>query len=769
MTNPETVYPPARIEDHRLLTDGGTYLADLPLPEAAHVAFHRSPLAHARIVAVDVEAARRMPGVIDVRTAADIDIAPLAPEPAMLNQRMAQPPLADGVVRFVGEPVACVVAESETQARRAAAAVAVRSEPLPAVVELDQSLAGKAVLHPEAGDNVAFRLTFARPAGRGDTFEDCEVVVRQKMRSQRLAPCPLEVRGGAARWEPDGRLTYWGSTQGPHLWRQALAKALGVAEDLIRVISPDVGGAFGAKGLPYPEDVLLAWLARELGRPLRYAETRTESMTGLGHGRAQDQLVEIGGDRTGRITAYRLNVLQDCGAYPRLGAFLPYATRTMLTGVYRIGRAKFSSASLVTNTVPIVAYRGAGQPEATAALERAVDLFAAEIGMDPAQVRRRNLIGPEDMPFTTLTRVVYDSGDYPALLEAVLAAADYPALRQAQRERRERGDARQLGIGLSCFVKVTNAETRGEFARVEMDRAGVAVSCGTFAHGQGHETTYARLVAQRLGVSADRVRVRQGDSDDTPLGGGTGGSRSTQTGGVAVSRAAQNLLEEAREVAGKLLDAAAVFDAARGVFRRADADAGSGAADEGAPAEVDWADLVAAHGPLVGECTYSAGSGTFPAGAYLAVVEVDVETGRVWLRRMVTVDDAGRILEPVLATAQVHGGVAQGVAQALFEEVRYGQDGVPATTTFADYLPIGAMELPETETTLMGSPTGVNELGVKGIGESGAVGAPPAVLNAVVDAVSHLGVRHIDMPATPERVWHAIREAQGDPDPVTRG
>lgn len=740
---------PARLEDHRLLTEGGRYLPDVAVDDTAHAAFVRSARAHARLAGIDTEVAAAMPGVLAVRTGADLDLPALPPEPSMLNQAMPQPPLAAGVVRFVGEPVAVVVAATADAAQRAADAVQVAYEPLPVVTDAQEATADATLLHPEAGTNTAFKLTFARPAGRGDTFDGCPVVIRQPMSNQRLAPCPLEVRSGIARWEPDGRLTYWGATQGPHLWQGRLAGALGVAEDRVRVLSPDVGGAFGAKGLPYPEDVVVAWLARALDRPVRWTETRTESMVNLGHGRAQRQLVELGGDREGRILGYRLTVVQDCGAYPRIGAFLPYGTRTMLTGVYRIGRAKFSSASVVTNTTPVVAYRGAGQPEAAAALERAVDIYAAEIGMDPAEVRRRNLVPADAFPFTTLSRVVYDSGDYPAALERVLAEADYPRLRAEQSRRRVRGDVRQLGIGLSTFVKVTNAETRAESARVRVEAdAAVRVWCGTFSHGQGHGTAYARIVAGVLGVPATQVQVHQGDSDAVPIGGGTGGSRSLQTGGVAVHRAAAALLAAAGPVAERVLGAGPVeFDPERGRFT---------AGGE----SVDWAAVVRGGGSaLEATAEYRAPAGTFPYGAYLAVTEVDTETGQVRLCRMVTVDDAGAVLNPALAEGQVHGGVAQGVAQALFEEMRYDVDGRPLTGTLADYVCIGPGELPSLETTLLAGGTGVNELGVKGIGESGAVGAPPAVQNAVVDALSHLGVRHIDMPVTPERVWQAIRAA----------
>jgi carbon-monoxide dehydrogenase large subunit len=742
----------ARLEDHRLLTAGGRYVSDLAVEGALHLVFVRSARAHARIAAVDCGPARAVPGVVAVFTAADVDVAPLPPEPSMLNQAMPQPVLAGDVTRFVGEPLAVVVADSRRVAVAAAELVTVDYEPLPVVTDVSRAAADEVVLHPEAGTNTAFKLTFARPAGRADTFEGCEVVVRQEMDNQRLAPCPMEVRAAAARWETDGRLTFWGTTQGPHLWRTRLAAALGVPEEQVRVISPDVGGGFGAKGLCYPEDIVVAWAARRLDRPVRWTEDRSESMLGLGHGRAQRQVVELGGTRDGTIQAYRLTVVQDCGAYPRLGAFLPYGTRTMMTGVYDIRRAKFVSSSVCTNTTPTVAYRGAGQPEAAAALERIVDVYAAEIGLDPVEVRRRNLIRPEAMPYTTLTRSTYDGGDYPGALERVLAAADYPALRAEQARRREAGDTTLLGIGVATFVKITNAEMRPEYGSVEVTADGrCQVRVGTFSHGQGHATAYAEVAGARLGIGADRIDVDDSDSDAIPFGGGTGGSRSLQTGGVAVGRAAAALVEAALPVAAKVLGVdEAVFEA--GTFRPAGTDPSA--------AVLDWAALVAAHGaPLRAESSYTASGPTFPSGAYLAVVEVDTGTGQVTLRRLVAVDDAGRIHHPTLAEGQVHGGLAQGVAQALFEHMRYDDEGRPVTGTLASYGCVSAPELPFFETATIETPSTVNELGARGIGESGAVGAPPAVQNAVVDALAHLGVRHIDMPTTPERVWRALRDA----------
>ena len=739
-----------RKEDPKFLTTGGTYVDDLVLDGALSVTYVRSTMAAAKINAIDVTDAQAAPGVVAVLTGADIDLDPMAPSMGLLNQQMIRQWLATDRVRFVGEPVAVIVAEERAQGADAAERVFVDYEPdVDAVVDPEVAAAGETLLFAEAGTNTSMELAF----GRTETlFDDCEVVIRQRIVNQRLAPCPLEVRAAAVQWGADGRLTHWASTQHAHAVKDDLARLLKIPEADIRVIAPDVGGGFGAKIGSYPEELLLAWLSKRVGRPLRWVETRTESMTNLGHGRGQVQHVELGGTRDGKVTAYRLTVLQDSGAYPSTGSVLPFMTRTMLTGVYAIPKAEFNSRSVVTNTTPTVAYRGAGRPEAAAAIERAMDLYAAEIRMDPAEVRRRNLIPKDAFPFTTPVGTTYDIGDYERALDLVLESAGYDELRAEQRRRRDGNDTKQLGIGLAVYVEITagpGAPT--EFGAVEVRTDGkVVVRSGSSAHGQGHHTAFSMLVADRLGVALEDIEVIQGDTDVVPRGQGTMGSRSLQAGGVAVARAADQVVERATHVAAELLEANpddVVLDPATATFHVA-----------GTPAvSTSWADVAAAaDGLLAAEVDYQGAGPTFPFGAHLVVVEVDRETGRVEVVRVVAVDDAGRILNPLLADGQVHGGLAQGVAQALLEEVRYDPDGNPITSNLADYAFISATELPSFERIPMETPTPLNELGAKGIGESGTIGSTPAVHNAVLDALAPFGVTHLDMPCTAEKVWRAI-------------
>ncbi|HXW80932.1 MAG TPA: molybdopterin cofactor-binding domain-containing protein, partial [Acidimicrobiales bacterium] len=624
------------------------------------------------------------------------------------------------------------------------------------VVDLFDAIEGRTLLFPEAGTNVA--ATYGEE-GEGSPFEGCEVVVRQRVVNQRVAPCPMEVRSAVASFGEDGRLTFYNPTQLPFTVRADLAKLLGIDEDQIRVISPDVGGAFGSRLERYPEELLVAWLARRLSRPVRWVETRSESMLSLGHGRAQIQDLTIGGSRDGRVDAYRLEVVQDAGAYPVIGALLPSITRYMMTGTYDISKVGFFGRSVVTNTMSTTAYRGAGRPEATAAIERAMDLFASEIGMDPAEVRRANLVRVGQFPFTNPYGTVYDSGDYHRALDRVLEAGGYADLRREQAERRRSGDPVQLGLGLSTYVEITNMEDGTEFSSVEIRPDGrVVVKTGTSAHGQGHATAWSMLVAERLGISMEDVEFIQSDTDLVKSGGGTAGSRSLQTGGVATREAARQVLEMAKDLAAELLEASPediVVDPTGGGLHVA-----------GVPtAGRSWAELSVAATEkgttLAANVDFEHGGPTFPFGSHLAVVEVDTETGKVVLRRLVAVDDAGRILNPLLADGQVHGGLAQGTAQALLEEFRYDEEGNPLTSNFADYTFISAPELPSFERHWMETPTPKNELGAKGIGEAGTIGSTPAVQNAVIDALVHLGVRHIDMPTTPERVWRAVTAVGG--------
>ena len=744
-----------RTEDPKFLTVGGTYVADVELPEhAAHVVFVRSTMAHAELASIDVEDARSAPGVIDVVTGADLDVGPMAPSIGLVNQAMGQPLLAQVRVRHVGEPIAAVVAETVAQGLDAAELVVVDYEPLEPLVDPEAALESDVLLFPEAGTNISLDL---QARNLSASFDDCEVVVRQRIHNQRVAPVPIEPRVAAAYWTDEGRLVHYASSQGAHPVRDTLCAVLGLETDQVRVISPDVGGGFGAKGRTYVEEVLVGWLSRRVGRPLMWAETRSENLVAMGHGRAQIQDVEIGGRRDGTITAYRLTVVQDSGAYPSMGAVLPWMTRTMLTGVYDLHNAEFSSRSVVTNTTATAAYRGAGRPEAAAAIERAVDLFAAEIGMDPAEVRRTNLVPSDKFPFTTATGTQYDTGDYRGALDRVLEAAGYEQLRAEQAARRERGDTKVLGIGLSVYVEITGGGGGGEYGSVELLPDGkVLAKTGSSPYGQGHHTAWAMLVADRLGLDIDDVTVVHGDTDEVPSGSVTGGSRSVQIAGSSIHDAAGRLSDLAREKAADMLEAAVddvVHDTAERRFHVA-----------GTPARsVSWAEVAEAAAadanPLVGISDFSQGGATFPFGAHLAVVEVDTETGRAELVRMVACDDAGTILNPLLADGQVHGGLAQGVAQALFEEVRYDDDGNPLTANLGDYAIVTADTLPMFERIQMETPTHLNPLGAKGIGESGTIGATPAVHNAVYDALAHLGVRHVDMPCTPERAWRAIQEA----------
>jgi aerobic carbon-monoxide dehydrogenase large subunit len=751
-----------RVEDPRLMTHGGTYVADVRHPllaGAAHVVYVRSTVAHGALVGVDLDAARAMPGVVAVLAAADIG---LTPTPSPFNPAFTESPLAIDRVRYVGQPVVAVVAETREQAVDAAEAVVVDVDPLPAVVGVDAALRGDVLLYPDAGSNVVVDGTWMGiPAPDPTLFDGCEVVVNARFVNQRLAPCPLEVRSAASAWGPDGRLHHWASSQLPQTVRDVLALIHGGA-DRVHVIVPDVGGGFGPRSGLYPEEVLLGSLAGAVGRPLRWTETRTESMLGLAHGRAQLHDVTIGGTRDGRVTAYRLDVVQDAGGVPGFGAVLPVIlTRPMAQGVYDIARVECSVRSVVTTTTPTSGYRGAGRPEATAAIERAMDLFAAELDLDPVDLRRRNLLPPFTAPITTALGARYDSGDYAGALDAVLAHVDLAALRSEQRARRERADTRVLGIGVSTYVEITGASVPGsepaEVAGMTVRADGtVQVRTGTSPHGQGHDTSWAMITADELGVAMDRVEVVHGDTDVVPVGGGTFGSRSTQQGGAAVQRAGTELVAMARALAAELLEASVddvVLDRDAGWLHVA-----------GSPASgFTWAELAtradAAGTPLVVETRFVAEGPTFPFGAHVAVVEVDLETGAVDLVRHVACDDAGHILNPVVAEGQVHGGIAQGAAQALWEAVVHDDDGNPLTANLADYPCPSAAELPRFEVVPHETPTPFNPLGAKGIGESGTIGATPAVQSAVVDALAHLGVRHLDMPATPERVWQAIREA----------
>jgi carbon-monoxide dehydrogenase large subunit len=740
-----------RIEDPRFLTGEGTYIANLPMPGALHLTFVRSSMAHAQLLSIDASEALSMPGIRAVWTAADIDIAPAGPANGMMNQAMLFPYLAKDTVRFVGDLVAIVVSEDKTSGTDAAETVIVDYEPLPVVLNMDDSYSNRVLIHPEAETNVV--LTFAARSN-DDIFADCDVVVDLVIENQRVAPAPMEVRSCVATWDGT-RLTQWACSQGAHGARDGLAEVFGLEKSQVRVITPDVGGGFGAKSGVYPEEILVGWATRKLGVPVRWTETRTENMLAMGHGRAQRQRTRMGGTRDGRITAYRLDLLQDAGAYARAGAVLPYMTRMMAGGVYDIANVQFESHSVVTNTTPTVAYRGAGRPEATAAIERTIDEFARVCGIDPAEVRRRNYIAPSAFPLTTSMGAKYDSGEYEAALELALKAAGYDQLLAEQKKRRDSKDPVQIGIGIASYVETTNPMGSGDYGSVEIKADGGAiVRTGSSSHGQGHHTAWAMIVSQTTGISMDKIEFRFGDTDDIDRGGGTGGSRSLQVGGSAAKLAAESVIEKARQRAADLLEAAledVVIDTVRGAFHV-----------KGSPTPArTWAELmIEIDTPLEAEVDYVPEGATFPFGTHVCVVEVDTETGAVVVARHIACDDAGTIINPLLVDGQVHGGIAQGVAQALLEVIAYDPDGNPITSNLADYGFISAAELPSFERVPMETPTPRNPLGAKGIGEAGTIGATPAVHNAVVNAVSHLGVTHIDMPCTSLNVWTAIQAAR---------
>jgi len=756
-----------RTEDPRLLTAGGTYVDDLRVPEltdAARVTFVRSPIGHARITGIDTTAAREAPGVVAVLTIQDMDdlVPPPPPEPGSeviegaplpIGGLWSEPLLAVDRVRYVGEPVAMVLTNDSYQGEDAAELVSVDYEPLPAVIGIGTALETETLLFESTESNCCVA---SGEVTDDAIFDGCDAVIKQTIVNQRLAPMPMEGRAAAAVFS-DGKLTYWVSTQNAQITRFILSGVLGLDPGAIRVIAPDVGGGFGAKVGADRDALLVAWAARKTGRPLRWVETRSENLVGMTHGRAQEQTVTMGGTSDGRILAYRLDVVQDTGAYPRMSGFLPFLTKLMAVGPYDIPNVQTASRVVVTNTTPISAYRGAGRPEATAAIERAIDLFAAEIGMDPAEVRRKNLIAPDKFPYTTPTGATYDSGDYATALDKVLAAAGYGELRAEQARRRERGDVVQLGLGLASYVEITAADAAaGETARLEVHDDGKAtVYTGSSAHGQGHHTAWAMLVEADLGIPMADVTVIHGDTDLIPDGVGTYASRSLQLGGVAVHQAALDVKDQARRVAADMLEAAEddlELNTENGSWQvRGDPATGR-----------SWGDVATHAGEdgLVAFVRFAPGAPTFPFGTHLAVVEVDTETGKVQLTRHVTADDAGTVINPVLAEGQRHGGIAQGVAQALLEEFIYDADGNPLTGTLADYAAISAAELPSFELLQSETPTNINPLGAKGIGEAGTIGATPAVQNAVVDAVSHLGVTHIDMPTTPARVWAAVSAAR---------
>jgi len=727
-----------RREDPRLITGAGLYTDDVRLDRCLHAVFVRSLIAHARLKSVDVTLAAAMPGVVRIFGAADLEFA----------SATARPQLASDVVLFVGDAIAVAVAETRDQAMDAAAAVIVDYDALPVVVDSVKALEPNAdLVQADREDNLIVDFEVGEPGA----LDGAEASITARFVNQRLAAVPIEANAVAAEPDGEGGIRMWASTQVPFRVRTQVADALGLPEAKVHVIAPDVGGAFGAKLMTYPEQSVLCAVALKLDRPVRWFEYRSENMVAMSHGRAQVQDVALGATRDGKLVGLDLEIVADCGADAGLGAALPGFTMLLSSGVYDIPKIRVRTRTALTNTTIVSAYRGAGRPEAIAMIERAMDMLAAELGLDPAELRRRNFIRGE-FPFTTAAGATYDSGDYPRALDVALEAAGYDDLRREQKARRERGDRVLLGVGISSYVEMTAVQLTSEFgfARVSADGS-FTVGVGTSSSGQGHETAYAQLAASLLGVPMGRVSVVQSDTNLLRSGDGTYGSRSLQLGGSAVRAACIALVEKARVEAARRLEAS-VEDIER------TADGGFGV--RGVPgSSLSWVEL-AAEATLIAEDEFEQDGQTFPFGCHVAVVEVDVETGEARLIRHVAVDDCGPILNPTLVEGQVHGGIAQGAAQALYEEFVYDVDGNPLTTSLVDYAIPTIGEIPFIETLHTETPSPLNPLGVKGVGESGTIGSTPAVQNAVIDAVSHLGVRHIDMPLHPMRVWEAIQAAQ---------
>ncbi len=743
-----------RREDPRLVTGRGRYVDDIQPEGCLHVAFVRSTLAHAAIRGIDVEAAKAAPGVVAVLTAADLGLPARVGFP-IVPAVFARPPLAVGHVRFVGEPVALVVAESPGEAVDAAQLVGLDLKPLDVAVDAEAARhEGSVLLFPAHGSNVANHIASRADV---DVLAGAEVTIRGRFVNQRLAPVPMEPEAILVVPEA-GRLLVWATSQVPFGLRAALASSLGMAADEIRVVVGDMGGGFGAKAGARPELIVVAAAARKLGRPVKWIETRSENLIGMTHGRGQIQEIELGATRDGRLVGLSARVVADIGAYPGIAMLLPFLTGQMASGVYAIPGIDYEADCVVTNTTPLGAYRGAGRPEAAAMVERAMDMLAVELGIDPAELRRRNLIAPDRFPYTTAGGATYDSGEYERALDKVLEISAYRELRAEQARRREQGDRLQLGIGLSVYVEVTAVGIGPEWGAVRIETDGTAtVRCGTTSFGQGHETSLAQIAAEQLGVPLDSVLVIQSDTDAVERGTGTVGSRSMQHGGSAVHQAAREVRHKARDLASHLLEASPediVF-------------VGGVVGVTGVPERaLSWAALAAAANdrnrlpegmePGLAADADFAGDGSYPFGAHCAVVEVDLETGDARLVRFFAVDDCGRIINPLLAEGQVHGGIAQGLGQAMLEEVVFDDQGNPRTASLVDYFIPTIGEIPEVVTATTETPSPNNPLGAKGIGESGTIGSTPAIQNAVVDALSHLGVRHIDMPLTPERVWAAL-------------
>jgi len=775
-----------RKEDARLITGRTRWTDNLTLPGMLHLAMLRSPVAHGNITAIDVEAAKRSPGVITVLTGRDLadeqgslpTAWPITPD----MKSPAHPSIAVDGVKFAGEIVVAVVARSDAEARDALDLIEVDYDDLPVVLDMEAALAeGADLVHPDLGTNRSALWVFdSGEVGSGgdveDAIRDSEVVVKRRFRQQRLIPAFMEPR--SVVMDPTGeQFTLWSSTQVPHIVRVMMALTLGVPEHKLRVIAPDVGGGFGGKLQFHPEEVLTFLVARRLGKPVKWTESRSESLVSGHHGRDQIQDITISANSDGTVTGLKVELMADMGAYlglvtpgvPVLGAF-------MFNAIYKIPAYHFACTNVFTNKTWTDAYRGAGRPEATFGIERIMDELAVELAMEPLELREKNWISHEEFPYTTVSTLTYDSGNYEAATAKAKELFDYDGLRAEQRRRRESEDPVQLGIGISTFTemcglapsRVLGSLSYGaggwEHASIRMLPTGkVEVITGATPHGQGHETAWSQIVSDQLGVAFEDVEVLHGDTQISHKGMDTYGSRSLVVGGIAVVKAAEKVVEKARTVAAHMLEASEDdLEYERGRFTVKGTDKGTTVADV-ALAVFAAHDLPDGVEPsLDSDATFDPENFSFPHGTHLCATEVDTETGEVSIRQYVCVDDIGIVVNPVIVEGQIHGGLAQGIAQALYEEAVYDESGTLVTGTLADYLVPSAVDLPHFVTDRTETPSTTNPLGVKGVGEAGTIAATPAVVNAVLDAVRHLGVTDIQMPTTPQRVWRAINSARGE-------
>ena len=769
---------PLRKEDAHLVTGQTTWTDNLAPTGTLHLHFVRSPMAHARIGAIDSSEAAGMPGVLAIYTgddfAAECPTLPCAwpVTPDMVHP--AHPPIAVGKVRFAGDPVAVVVARTKAQAVDAAETIVVDYDPLPAVIDLEDALTDRVVLHEAEGTNKSFFFSMPTGADIDETFAKAEVVVKRRFHQQRLLPTPIEPR--AVLCIPQaaaGDFTLYSATQVPHILRFLLAAITGTPEHKLRVIAPDVGGGFGAKLQVTGEEVTALLVAKRLGRPVKWTETRSETNLTMHHGRGQIQDIEIAATREGKLLGLKVDLLADMGAYlmlvtpgvPVLGAF-------MFPAIYKMDAYRFNCTGVFTSKTPTDAYRGAGRPEATFAIERIMDELAIELDMDPMELRRMNWIRHEEFPYETVAGLTYDSGNYEAATERAMELFDYAGLRAEQARRRAEGSTVELGLGISTFTEMCGlAPSRvlgqldygaggWEAATVRMLPTGkVQVVTGSSPHGQGHETTLSQITASALGVPFEDIEVLHGDTQVSPMGLDTYGSRSLVVGGIAVQRAAGKVVAKAKRFAAHLLEAADDdIEFAEGTFSVKGTPGASKTIQELALAVFAAHDYPEDMEPdLTGHAVFDPENFSYPHGTHLCAVEIDTETGRTSILRYVAVDDVGKVINPQIVEGQVHGGLAQGIAQALYEGVVYDDDGNLVTGTLVDYLVPAAPDLPAFITDRTETPA-ANDLGVKGVGEAGTIASTPAVVNAILDAIRHRGVADVEMPCTPERVWRALQE-----------